>query len=246
MRRLGALAGALFAALAAGSIAAATVSVHVGNYYFEDSTVDDGKVVAKVGDQLRFLVDDNGGTKPHSVVVTELGIDSGPLLAGSTYVTPALDRPGTFTLFCRVHRVNFDHFTTLIVTGEAATPKPTLPPTPKVTPAPTATLPTSTSGSSPAPGPTGGSVATATPSAGGSGSPSPEVTPGPSDSGAPGATILLPSATPGELLPPGVTGPPTRTWLRSVLVGALVLPGIAITAAAAWLLASRRRVGTGG
>lgn len=251
MRRLGVVAGVLLAALAAGSIAAATVNVHVGSYYFEDATIDDGRVVAKVGDQLRFLIDDSGGgNKPHTVVVAELGIDSGALLQGSTFVTPVLDTPGTFTLFCRVHRANFDHFTTLVVTGQAATPKPTPaptpPPTPKVTPAPTATQPAPTSGSSAAPVPTGGSGATAAPSVGAGGTPTPGATPGPSDSPAPGAASSQPSATPDEPLPPGVTGPPTLTWLRSVLVGALVLPGIAIVAAAAWLVASRRTAGHGG
>lgn len=247
MRRVALVAGALLAVATAGSLAAATINVHVGSYYFEDSSVGDGRVVAQVRDQLRFFVDDNGGTKPHSIVVTELGIDSGPLVAGSTYVTPVLDKPGTFTLFCRVHRVSFDHFTTLIVAGEATTPRPTPPPTPKPGPTPAGSQPSTTATATHAPGATrnpGSSLAASS----GPGTPPPpgttfaplESSPTTLGSPLPGGADPVPSPAPEGPLLPGVTGPPTLQWLRSVLVGALVLPGIALSAAGAWLLSSRR------
>lgn len=259
MRRLAAVVGAVIAlALLAASAFGATITAHIGSFYFEDATVGDGEIDVHVGDQVKFIVDDGGaGGKPHSVVVTELGIDSGGLLAGSTYVTPVLDTPGTYILFCRFHRVSQDHWTTLVVTGTKATPKPT--------PAPTVVTPSPPPGSLPAPAasPSGGATpsprasggasgppaaspgataATPAPSgidANGSGDPGLAATPGASGGG-PAASAPGPGTSDAPPLPSGVTGPTSLTWLRSVVVGALVLPALVAVAAIAFLAAKKR------
>ena len=96
---------------------AAVIEVRVGSFYFEDSTVGDGVVTARVGDQLRFVFEDNGS---HTAEVDELGISTGTLSKGAVFVTDPLTRPGTYTLYCRPHRRR-GHVTTLVVLGDAAT-----------------------------------------------------------------------------------------------------------------------------
>lgn len=108
MTRRAVLAAAALLLVSAGLALAATVSVRVGNFYFEDATVGDGRIVANVGDRLRFVVEDNGNGTPHSVEVDELGIHSGSLARGDVYTTPQLSKAGTFPLYCRPH-VNRGH-----------------------------------------------------------------------------------------------------------------------------------------
>ena len=128
------------------AIAAATVfsvpagaslrQIAVGNFYFEDETVGDGKVVAQVGDQLRFNVLDGGPGTPHTVEVNELGIHSGSLGAGETFTTPPISTAGTFILYCKPHDQR-GHKTTLVVSGTSIT-------TPTTAPTTTTTAPTTT------------------------------------------------------------------------------------------------------
>ena len=89
--------------LGAGVGVAAVVSVSSGSYYFEDASVGDGKITAKVGDQLRFVTEDAGKGTPHTVEIPELGISSGPLATSSVYVTPVITTPGEYRLFCKPH-----------------------------------------------------------------------------------------------------------------------------------------------
>lgn len=112
---------AMAAALAlAGPAQAALRQVHVGNFYFEDATVGDGKVEATVGDQLQFVIDDGGSGTPHTVEVDELNIHSGMLSTGQTFTTPPIPQAGTYLLYCKTH-LNRGHKTTLIVDPAAGT-----------------------------------------------------------------------------------------------------------------------------
>jgi len=116
---------ALLVAAATGTAAfpaaAALREVAVGNFYYDDATPGDGMVEADQGDQLRFTVYDGGPGTPHTVEVDELGIHSGSLAAGETFTTPALDTPGTYTLYCQPHQ-NRGHRATLVVrAGSTAT-----------------------------------------------------------------------------------------------------------------------------
>lgn len=223
-------AGAVVAAAFAlgGSAAAATVGVSVGNYYFEDSSVGDGRVTARVGDQLRFTVVEGAG---HTVTVDALGIDSGQLPIGATFVTPALSTPGNYTLYCRSH-INRNHVTTLVVVGSTATT--TVPPT-TVTPATTTPgATTTTPGATTVPGvvppgvtttsAAGGGVVVTTPDGG---------TVSPTDGGVAGGSVPVSIDATGELLPTGVIAPDGTPWLRSVWValGALaVMVGVVAAA----------------
>ena len=101
--------------------AATVIDIHVGSFYFEDSTVGDGVINAKVGDQLRFTFDDNGA---HTAEVDELGISSGAQGAGAVFVTAPLTQAGTFTLYCKPHR-NRGHLTTLVVSENNPPPTTT-------------------------------------------------------------------------------------------------------------------------
>ena len=73
---------------------AAVIGVNTGSFYYEDSTVGDAKIAAKVGDQLRFSIEDAGQGTPHTVEIPGLGISSGPLATSSAYVTPVITKPG--------------------------------------------------------------------------------------------------------------------------------------------------------
>ncbi len=264
MRRLAFLVVLILAgAASASNVLAATVNVHAGSYYFEDGTVGDGKITAQVGDQIRVYVDDGGGRsgKPHSVNVDELGIHSGSLAKGSVYVTPPLLTAGSFRFYCKFHKAApNNHWTTLIVSGATATPKPTPAPTSKPTPAPTlapgvtatpkptlapGATPTATPGATPTatPGATLATGASATPpGASGEASAAPQA----SD----GAIAVLPdggddpapsSGMDEDLLPSGVTTPGDLPWLRSVWVGLAALIPLAALALAAIGMARRRR-----
>jgi plastocyanin len=233
--------------LPARSVLAATPTVHVGSYYFEDATVGDGQVVASTGDRLRFVFDDSGsGGRRHTATVAEIpGFDSGAQPKGATWTSPVLTQPGTYRLFCRVHQnAPNNHFTTLVVTGPAITPAPTSA-APKPTPGPT---PASASpGSSPA-ATTGTS---ATPPGGGA-SPDSEASASPPD----GSATAAPSEAPGASDPGGIAspapsgsaadgpgsdpGPGPTTWLRSLLVGLLAAVPIAAAGIAAGFLERRR------
>ena len=99
---------------------AAVVNISSGSFYYEDATVGDGRITAKVGDQLRFVTEDAGKGTPHTVEIPGLGISSGPLATNSTYVTVAITKPGEYQVFCKPHRKK-GHETTLVVTGQALT-----------------------------------------------------------------------------------------------------------------------------
>lgn len=110
----------LFVCLGALIGLAVTVEVKTGSFYFEDSSVGDGKITAKVGDQLRFVIEDDGQGTRHTVEVPGLGISSGSLAVESVYVTDVLSESGEYEVFCRTHR-NKGHETTLVVTETPAT-----------------------------------------------------------------------------------------------------------------------------
>lgn len=131
-------AGGVFSVPAGASLR----QVGVGNFFFEDETVGDGKVEAQVGDQLRFNVLDGGPGTPHTVDVDELGIHSGSLSSGETFTTPPLAKAGTYVLYCKPHDQR-GHKTNLVVTAATFSP-PTTAPTTTTTAPPTATTPTTT------------------------------------------------------------------------------------------------------
>jgi hypothetical protein len=132
-------AGAVFSLPAGASLR----QIAVGNFYFEDETVDDGRVEAQVGDQLRFTVLDGGPGTPHTVEVDELGIHSGSLAAGETFTTPPIGKAGTFILYCKPHDQR-GHVTTLVVSGTSVTTATTAPPTTTTTARSTSTTVTPT------------------------------------------------------------------------------------------------------
>jgi plastocyanin len=241
---------------------AATIAVRSGSYYFEDATVGDSKIVARVGDRLQFLIEDAGKGTPHTVEIDALGIHSGPLGTSSTYTTPVLSQPGTFLLYCKPHQ-NKGHHTSLVVLANA-TPAPTTAPTATPTTAPTAALTNApTPAPAPAPTPTAPPGVTAAPTNPASvsdrptSSPQPAATQDGSVALGPGSTA---GATPTSAEDKAHSG--TRsgnedtvatsgarqedraaatTWLRSVFVGLLALvPLLGLTGLAGWL-SSRRR-----
>jgi len=234
IRRWGLAAVAVVAGACAlaGSAAAATVGVSVGNYYFEDATPGDGRVTAQVGDQLRFTVVGGAG---HTVTVDALGIDSGQLPLGATFVTPVLTTPGNYTLYCRPH-LGRNHVTTLVVVGSAATT--TVPSTsPPVTTVPPSTVAlTTVPGATTVPGVVSpGATTTSTPT----GDPVDGV------DGLTGSTLAgesVPGSTDvdGELLPVGVIAPDGTPWLRSVWV-ALVALAVMIVVVTVAVRAGERR-----
>ncbi|MDP1818869.1 MAG: hypothetical protein Q8K58_03140 [Acidimicrobiales bacterium] len=122
---------------------AALSQVRVGNFYYEDATVGDGEIQIRQGDQLRFIVEDDGPGTPHSVEVDALGIHSGGLSTGDTYTTPPIQQTGSFRLYCKLHE-NREHVTTLVV--RAGTTSPTTTTVAAATPAPAP--PTTAGGSS--------------------------------------------------------------------------------------------------
>lgn len=238
---------AVWGAMLAGSAAAATVGVSVGNYYFEDSTVGDGQVVANVGDQLKLTVVEGAG---HTVTIDALGIDSGQLVPGAVFVTPALNTPGTYTLYCRTH-IARGHATTLVVRGSTTTttrPARTTSTTPASTTTSTTVVATVPGGDTP--------VSSGTPDGGGgssggggtSGDGGTSSGSGTSSGGsiAPGGSSVVdgsgdPTGTnvDGELLPVGVIEPGGTGWLRSLWIGLLLLPVIAAAVTVAVQLGER-------
>ena len=120
----GAIAGSL---LVAGIATAASSDVRVGNFYFEDASVGDGQIVITEGDQLRFIVDDNGAGTQHTVDIDAFGVHSGHLAKGETFTTAPLTMPGTYALYCDLHRKR-GHETTLVILpagGTTTTSAPT-------------------------------------------------------------------------------------------------------------------------
>lgn len=143
----------------AHSAQAALSEVHLGNFYYEDATVGDGKIEIRQGDQIRFVADDNGPGTPHTVEVDALGIHSGGLSTGQTYTTPPIQQAGSFKLYCKFHE-NKGHVTTLVVLadGTATTAATTTTAAPTTTVA-KASSPTTAGGSTAVAG-TSGSTAT--------------------------------------------------------------------------------------
>ncbi len=119
------------------SASAAERTVVVDSFFFEDSSTGDGRVVVDQGDTIAFRF---AGNNEHSATVTGL-FDSGVKSGGQTFVTDALMRAGTYSLFCTEHGAQ-THGTTLVVRGPAgqspsATPRPSsAKPTPARTVAP--------------------------------------------------------------------------------------------------------------
>ena len=135
----GILAVSIGVPIAVPAAAAGVVDIHVGTFYYEDATVGDGVIHANVGDQIRFIFDDNGA---HTADVDALGIHTGTQRQGAVVVTAQLTAPGTYELYCTPHRRR-GHFTTLIVSGEVAT-------TTTTTSAPTTTTTTTKTTAAPA------------------------------------------------------------------------------------------------
>jgi plastocyanin len=133
------------AALSLSADAASIVSVTSGNFWFEDATVGDGQIVISAGDQLRVEVVD--GTQ-HTVDIAEFGIASGKMATGDVFVTPPLNTPGTYTLFCRTH-LNRGHKTTLIIRGQATTTTTTAATTTTTSTTTTTTAPATTTTTAP-------------------------------------------------------------------------------------------------
>ncbi|MCH7583450.1 MAG: hypothetical protein IIC72_12570 [Acidobacteria bacterium] len=220
-------------ALGAGVGLAVVIGVKTGSFYYEDSTVGDDKITAKVGDQLRFVIEDAGKGTPHTVEIPGLGISSGPLATSSTYVTPVITKPGEYRLFCKPHWRK-GHETTLVVTGTAITTSTptTSPPNPTTTvpptPATTTTIDSQTT--------TTVEEATSTTTIEPSTTTFPESTTTLGSDSGPGSTTPLDLVA--GSLPSGVTEPDQPVWTRSLPLAALALvPLIGIAIAAG----SRRR-----
>ena len=183
-----AIAAAMVFSVPAG---ASLRQIAVGNFYFEDETLGDGKVVAQVGDQLRFNVLDGGPGTPHTVEVDELGIHSGSLGSGETFTTPPISQAGTFILYCKPHDQR-GHKTTLVVSGTSIT-------TPTTAPTTTTTAPTTTStakGTTTTQPPATGVTTTPTLSAGTGASPTTTTARATTTTAAPATSTTAPATTP--------------------------------------------------
>lgn len=184
MRRRAVGALVLTGLLVATPALAADVGVRVGNFYFDDSSAGDERVVVDVGDRIVFTFE---GNNTHTATVDGL-FDSGNRNGGETYTTPALMRPGTYTLFCSIHGAQ-QHGATLQVRGKAA-PSPTRASSPSPSPVRTAAA-------SPRPVAT-----TAAPAPKPSPSASPKPSPSPSPKPSPSISVIAAPAVP-------TTAPPT-------------------------------------
>lgn len=232
-----------------GSVALASqVSVAVGSFYFEDSTVGDGKIVVNQGDRITFVFQ---GNAQHTATVNGM-FDSQRKGGGDTYTTGTLTTAGTFSLYCGVHGAA-RHSSTLIIKSTStasATPAPQPSATNAATTAPS--TPAGSGGSSARPG--GGSQTSAAPASSTTTSPAPgakatnnTTTAEASTSPKPGATnhaggapsVAVP-VIPGSL--PDLLGrqPAARgVWTRSVRQALLLL--LPLSAAAAWAIRGARR-----
>jgi plastocyanin len=204
--------------------AAADVAVRVGSYYFEDTSAGDGRVLVDQGDRITFRFEEG----QHTATVDGY-FDSAVKGEGETYRTPALNRAGTFTLYCQVHGVP-RHGTTLTVRASAPGPSPTTArPSSSRTAAPSTApspRPTATRTASPSPRPTPASPRAA------SGTPAPTPPPTRSPSPAPAAgepSSVVPSA---QALPPAEDGPDAApSAARDDGAGWLLPLGLALIAA---------------
>lgn len=195
----------LFVSLGALVGLAAVIEVKTGSFYYEDSTVGDDRIVAEVGDQLRFVIEDGGKGTPHTVEIPGLGISSGPLATKSVYVTAVLAKPGEYQLFCKPHRKK-GHETTLIVTGEPLTTT-TAPTTTTTTPPATEPTTTTTGPADEATTTTGSTTTTL-------GTTTTTVDPSAGDEGGTGSAGEVGAEATGETIPVGVSEPDTPVWTR--------------------------------
>ena len=220
--------------------AAATQTVRVGSFYFDDASAGDSRVVVDQGDRITFTFE---GSSTHTATVDGL-FDSGDKSAGETYTTMALMQAGTYDLFCKVHGPE-QHGARLVVrptngpapspSRAAASPSPAPSPVRSVAPSPapvrTSAAPSRVPSPSPSvvrsPSPVGSpSVVIAAPAP----SSQPPVAAAPSTSPSPEAAGDLPSAA-SDREDGG------NSWLLPALLVVLAL--LAGTVAAA--LAARRR-----
>lgn len=114
-----------------GPALAATRTVQVGSFFFEDGTMGDGQITAAVGDRITFQFQNGQGN--HTATV-DGQFDSGNKNGGTTFTTSPLLVAGTFTLYCNIHGRQ-QHGARLVVTGDEPTPSPT-PTTRSASPAP--------------------------------------------------------------------------------------------------------------
>lgn len=240
-------------AIAAGSTAwfltmpavAAVQSVATGNFYYEDETVGDGKIVINVGDQLRFVVQDGGPGTPHTVEIDFFDVHSGGIASGETYTTKALNTAGTYRLYCKPHQKR-GHVTSLVIQGESApAPAPTT-----ARPAPTSAAPTpTTAGPRPAsstPPSTSTAQPRTTPTMGTPGGTPRATTPPPGEAAAGSAVAEGRGVASADELDPGSLGtsdleetlgrPLARPapWTRGVRIALLFLAPMAVLAAVAF------------
>jgi plastocyanin len=227
--RLAAAVAALAVLTAVVPAAAATRTVHVGSYYFEDATRGDSRVVVQQGDRITFVFE---GKAQHTATVDGM-FSSGTRSPGARWTTPLLTRVGTNTMYCPVHGAP-RHGTALIVqrraapspspTRKAASPAPSKTATPRPSSAaPSASVSPSTS-PSPSPTPTRAPSPVARPTA-----------PAPSPSASPSPVVTAngsaPDVQPAAPLDDGGSG-----WL---LPGSLL--GLVLLGGAAIALGRRRR-----
>lgn len=103
-----------------GAVAwAALHEVSGGNFYFRDNATGSTSEIRVVeGDQIRFTMVEDAPV-PHSVEIDALGIHSGDMQSGDTFTTPALNQPGTYTVYCDRHRER-GHVITLVVENDSS------------------------------------------------------------------------------------------------------------------------------
>ncbi len=153
----------------AGSAVAAQQPVVVANFSFDDASPGDDTVVVNVGDQIKFVFPE---AIQHSATVDGL-FDSEPQSGGETWTTKTLTKPGTYTLYCTVHKAS-RHSATLLVRGSTTSP----PPKPSPTKTATATSgPTAAATASPSASTAPTASTTAAASGSPTASPSGDVTP---------------------------------------------------------------------
>lgn len=250
MRRRSALTlSAMVLATLAVPASAATQSVRVGSFYFEDATAGDGRVVVNEGDRITFTFE---GNNTHTATVDGL-FDSGRRSAPQTYTTSPLMRAGTFTLYCSVHGAKQHSSSLMVRPAGGPSPSPTrAAPSPSPSPSPRPVVsPTPTRSSSPAAAPTKTAAATAATASPVTASPSPSASPSvvlaaPRASSA-GPATASPSGSPSPTAEPTEAADRASRAIRSdddsgfpwwLLLLALAL---ALVIAAAALVARRRR-----
>ncbi len=185
-----ALVGAL---LVTGVVASVPAIAATGTVTISDNAFTPQQVTIKVGDKVKWSYPT--GTVSHTATARSgqgVSFDSGSMVMGDTYTSPAFTKAGTFIYYCKIHGAASGAYNNCAMCGKvivksAATPPPEITPIRTPTPKPKPRTPAPTVRQTTAPLPV-----IAPPSD----SPTPSPTPTPTATPKPTPTVELPTFSP--------------------------------------------------